>query len=487
MEYFSTRNSAHRVSPAEAIRRGLAPDGGLYMPAEFPPFPMAELPRMSVAEIAVSVLSRLFDDFSEEELSRAVHAAYDGAFPGGDIAPLHTLSRVRVMELFHGPTCAFKDVALSLLPHLLTAAARKCGVNEEICILTATSGDTGSAALSGFSDVAGTRVFVFYPENGVSPTQRKQMVTCPGKNTAVCAVKGNFDDAQSGVKAIFASCPPPRGMRWSSANSINIGRLAPQVTYYFKAYRDLLADGSIVPGERVNFVVPTGNFGDILAGYFAGQMGLPVGRLICASNANRVLYDFFRTGCYDRRREFHLTQSPSMDILVSSNLERLLYLFCGAEETAAMMKELKEKGVYTVSRAAHTAMQREFFAGWADDARTADVIREVYRTEGYLMDPHTAVGYAAYLDFLTSGVADRAVTVLLATASPFKFSSAVLQALGEDGGTGDETDMERLSRLSGAPIPPPLAALHDLPVRHTAHCRPDEMADFIRNVTEGQS
>ena len=486
MKYFSTRNPKILRTPAEAILEGLAPDGGLYMPADLSDiaFPMEKLPEMSVRDISVTVLSRLFTDFTEAELTAAVSAAYDSSFPGGDIAPLRRVGDGYVLELYHGPTCAFKDVALSLLPHLLTASRDKCGVTDEICILTATSGDTGSAALSGFADVRGTRIIVFYPEGGVSPAQEKQMTTREGSNVSVCAVRGNFDDAQTGVKAIFANPPKVEGLRLSSANSINIGRLAPQIAYYFKAYRDLLAEGRITMGAPVNFVVPTGNFGNILAGYFAKKMGLPVGRLICASNKNRVLTDFFETGCYDRRRDFHLTSSPSMDILVSSNLERLLYLFCGAEKTAAWMKSLREEGCYTLPSEALAAMRCEFSAGTADDAETAATIRRVYEAEGYLMDPHTAVGFAVRDKWLASDEANAAPTVVLSTASPYKFSRSVLTAIGETPAADEFADMHALNAATGVAIPAPLAGLAGRRVLHTDVVDVSEMPAYVARRAE---
>ncbi len=484
MEYFSTRNHNLTRSPAAAVTEGIAPDGGLYLPQSFLPFPMDALLSMSRAEISVAVLSRLFSDFTEEELSAIVHAAYDNNFPGGDIAPLAHVGDIDVMELWHGPTCAFKDVALALLPHLLTASAKKCGVTDEICILTATSGDTGSAALSGFANVPGTRIMVFFPDGGVSPAQKKQMVTNDGKNTAVCAVRGNFDDAQTGVKTIFTEGKAPRGMRFSSANSINIGRLAPQIAYYFTAYRDLLEAGRIKMGDPVNFVVPTGNFGDILAGYFAKKMGLPVGRFVCASNENRVLTDFFDTGVYDRRREFRLTSSPSMDILISSNLERLLTLAAGTEKTAAWMKELKETGIYTLDPATHAALRAEFSAAAADGEETAATIRRYFEKYGYLADPHTAVALSVYEKWMASEEGNGAPTVVLSTASPYKFSRPVLAALGEES-TGDEfADMEKLSALTNTAIPAPLAALAGKPVVHTAISDIDKMADFVKERAE---
>ena len=484
MKYFSTRNEKITRTPAEAVTEGIAPDGGLYLPEGFLPFPMDRLATMSRKEISVNVLSRLFDDFTEAELSAIVSAAYDDNFQNGDIAPLASVGEIKVMELWHGPTCAFKDVALCLLPHLLTASAKKCGVTDEICILTATSGDTGSAALSGFSNAPGTRIIVFYPDGGVSPAQKKQMVTCDGKNTTVCAVRGNFDDAQSGVKAIFTGTKPREGMRFSSANSINIGRLAPQIAYYFTAYRDLLAEGRVKMGEPVNFVVPTGNFGDILAGYFAMRMGLPVGRLICASNENRVLTDFFATGEYDRRREFRLTSSPSMDILISSNLERLLCLYAGTAQTAEWMKQLGAEGYYRLDDKTHREMRTLFSAGCCDDAETVATIRRYFDQYGYLADPHTAVALSVYEKWMASEEANGYPTVVLSTASPYKFSRSVLRALDSEPSGDEFADMHTLCARSGMPIPAPLASLAGKAVVHTDICDVNEMGTFVSQKTE---
>lgn len=479
MKFFSTRNSFLTTTPARAILEGMASDGGLYLPERIPRFPMERLSQMSAHEICVFVLSSLFDDFFEEELHAAVRAAYDRNFENGDIAPLVRLDDGYVMELWHGPTCAFKDVALTLLPHLLLAAKKKCGVSEDVCILTATSGDTGSAALFGFSDVVGTRIVVFYPDGGVSPMQRRQMVTCPGKNTMVCAIRGNFDDAQSGVKQIFSSIGATGGIRLSSANSINIGRLAPQIGYYFKAYRDLLCAGRIRLGDPIRFVVPTGNFGDILAGHLAGEMGLPIGRLICASNQNRVLTDFFETGVYDRHRDFHLTSSPSMDILVSSNLERLLCMYEGTERTAAHMHALRTQGCYTISTDAHRRMKERFFAACADDRETAEIIGRIHREQGYLLDPHTAVAFSAYEKWIAAEGRTNAPTVILSTASPYKFTGTVLRALGATPSDDGFADMQTLSRMSGVPIPRPLADLPHRAVCHTTVANVGEMSEIV--------
>jgi len=485
MVYYSTRNHKIQRTPSEAIVEGIAPDGGLYLPEHFPTFPIEKLWEMSGVDVSVEVLSLLLDDFSKEELAALVHAAYDNSFENGEIAPLKSVGDHYMMELWHGPTCAFKDVALQLLPHLLTTAAKKCGVSDEICILTATSGDTGSAALAGFSEVDGTRIIVFYPDGGVSPMQKRQMVTCSGKNTSVCAIKGNFDDAQSGVKKIFAEAKPPKGMRFSSANSISIGRLAPQIAYYFTAYRDLLKMGKIEFGECVNFVVPTGNFGDILAGYFAKKMGLPVGTLVSASNENRVLADFFANGIYDRRRDFYLTSSPSMDILISSNLERLISMVCGEEKTERYMTELRENGVYQIEKDDLDRIRTEFSAAWVNGEETAETIRTLFEMTGYLADPHTAVGVCAMKKWLAESDKDReAPTVVLSTASPYKFTRHVLTALGEQATEDEFADVKRLEAISHVPIPTSLSALEKATVHHKDVVAIDEMASYVLTKTQ---
>ena len=485
MVYYSTRNHKIFRKPSEAIVEGIAPDGGLYLPEQFPAFPMEKLLTLSGVDISVEILSLLLDDFSKDELATLVHDAYDNSFENGEVAPLKQVGDHYVMELWHGPTCAFKDVALQLLPHLLTASAKKCGVQDEICILTATSGDTGSAALAGFSDVAGTRIIVFYPDGGVSPMQKRQMVTCPGVNTSVCAIKGIFDDAQSGVKRIFAEETAPAGMRFSSANSINIGRLAPQIAYYFTSYRDLVKMGRISFGDPVNFVVPTGNFGDILAGYFAKKMGLPIGTLVSASNENRVLADFFENGIYDRRRDFYLTSSPSMDILISSNLERLISLVCGEEKTERYMKELRENGIYQITVDELNKIRAEFSAAWVNQAETAETIRTLFNETGYLADPHTAVGVCAMKKWLVEEEnIGSAPTVVLSTASPYKFTRHVLTALGEKVSEDEFADVKRLETVSGVPIPTSLASLETSTVRHKDVVAIEEMATYVMKKTQ---
>ena len=427
------------------------------------------------------ILSTLLPDIPN--MDTLVKNAYTGKFETEELTPTVPVGNFHVLELFRGPTSAFKDVALSMLPQLLTAAKTAKGKKEDIMILTATSGDTGKAALEGFHDVEGVRITVFYPYGGVSQVQRAQMVTQEGNNVAVCAVYGNFDDAQTGVKNIFAAC---RGKELpfalSSANSINIGRLAPQIMYYFRAYRDLLDAGKITLGEVVNFSVPTGNFGDILAGYFAKRLGLPVGKLICASNANNVLTDFIRTGTYDRRRPLLKTTSPSMDILVSSNLERLLYLLSGDTAlVAGLMAQLNKEGSYTVPDSLQEAIQKEFWAAYCDDDRAGEIMGRVYRDYGYLCDPHTASGWAAAEDYLAE-TGDTRAMVVLSTASPYKFPVAVLTAIGGDTSGTEFAQMERLSRLSGVPIPKNLSGLQGKEEKHTGVIEKDKMLDYVLNL-----
>ena len=478
MRYHSTRNDQNFVDSAEAVLEGLAPDGGLYMPQQIPALDWKQLLKGSSQEISCAILSALLPDIPN--MPRLVANAYTGKFETEDLTPSVSVGDSTVLELFRGPTSAFKDVALSMLPQLLTAAKREKGVAEDIMILTATSGDTGKAALVGFRDVPGVRICVFYPHGGVSQVQRAQMVTQEGGNVAVCAVRGNFDDAQTGVKQIFTAFQGKKlPFRLSSANSINIGRLAPQVMYYFRAYKDLLAAGKIKLGDKVNFSVPTGNFGDILAGYLAKKMGLPVGTLICASNANNVLTDFIRTGTYDRRRPLLKTTSPSMDILVSSNLERLLYLLSGDTKlVASLMKHLKEEGAYTVPDALKAAIQREFWAAYCDDARAAEIIGRVYREQHYLCDPHTASGFAAAEDYRNE-TGDLTPMVILSTASPYKFPAAVLSAIGGDTGGDEFEQMERLQQMTGVPIPAPLASLKGKKELHTDVIEKEAMSTYV--------
>ena len=476
MEYQSTRDKKCVASPQEAVLRGLAPDGGLYVARPDADFDWQAVLGLDTLGMAERILSSLLPGFSD--MGALVRRAYPvGRFETQELTPLVAVGGRYVLELFRGPTSAFKDVALSMLPQLMTAARAQLGVTDESLILTATSGDTGKAALAGFCDVPGTKILVFYPENGVSEVQKQQMVSQPGGNVGVCAVRGNFDDAQTGVKEIFAAgLRESGGVRLTSANSINIGRLAPQVVYYFKAYAELVRCGRISVGEKVDFVVPTGNFGNILAGYLALRMGLPVGRLVCASNKNDVLTDFLRTGTYDRRRPFYKTASPSMDILVSSNLERLLWLLTGDEaEVAGYMRALKEQGHYTVSPDLLAKLHAHFDCDACSEEQTLAAIGEVWRGEGYLMDTHTAVAWHAAARHRTD-----APVVVLSTASPYKFPAAVLSGIGGDLGGTDYDRMFRLHELTGVPIPPALARLQKLPVLHRDVIDRAEMSDYVQ-------
>ena len=472
MNYQSTRNAALTASSAEAILNGLAPDGGLYaMPAlSGLDFDWKRCLTLSTQGMATEILCALLPDFTHAEMEQLVHAAYTGKFETEDLTPTVPVGEDTVLELFRGPTSAFKDVALSMLPHLMTAAKKKGGVDDEILILTATSGDTGKAAMEGFCDVAGTKIIVFYPDGGVSAVQKAQMVTQGGDNTCVAAVRGNFDDAQTAVKQVFAKVGGEnllagKGVRLSSANSINIGRLAPQVVYYFRAYADLVRRGTVAVGERVDYVVPTGNFGDILAGWYAKEMGLPVGKLICASNANNVLTDFIRTGTYNKNRPFHTTASPSMDILVSSNLERLLYALCGSDvEVAGYMQQLREQGSYTVSDALKAKIQEVFAGGFCNDIQTREKIGHAWRDHRYLIDTHTAVAYHV-LDDYRRETGDTTPSVVVSTASPFKFCDQVLRGIGGTADAFGPALIRRLSCETQIDAPAPLTGLDARPVR----------------------
>ena len=491
MKYTSTRDSSLAVDSAQAIVEGISRDGGLFVPTEIPKLTekdLADLAGMEYADRARWVLSRFLTDWTEEELADCVQGAYgSGRFQDDNPAPLSCLDEEGcLLELWHGPTCAFKDVALQMLPRLMPLAARKCGCKEEIAILTATSGDTGKAALEGFQDVPGTRILEFYPEDGVSRMQKRQMLTQAGNNVSVIGIRGNFDDAQSGVKAIFGDRSLEEelrreGFRLSSANSINWGRLVPQVAYYVSAYCDLLAAGKLQNGELVNFCVPTGNFGNILAGYYAKQMGLPVKMFICASNRNNVLTDFIHTGRYDRNRKFYTTTSPSMDILISSNLERLLYLLTGRSdrETREKMEELKTSGTYQLTGEELAALQKEFFGACCDDEEASATIRRIFETYSYLCDPHTAVAVNAWEQYREQ-TGDRTRTVILSTASPYKFADTVLTALGEECPEDDFRRLECLERVSGLPAPEGLTELERKKVRFREVCSPEEMEDRVR-------
>ena len=478
MIYHSTRNISLVADSAQAVLEGLAPDGGLYVPAAIPAFDWQACLTGSAMEMATAILSALLPDIPD--MPALVRRAYTGKFATEELTPTVSVGDFHVLELFHGPTSAFKDVALCMLPQLLTAAKTAKGVQENILILTATSGDTGKAALEGFKDVDGIKICVFYPDGGVSQVQRAQMVTQEGENVTVCAVVGNFDDAQTGVKQIFAACRDKEMKhRLSSANSINIGRLAPQIMYYFKAYRDLLDAGKIKLGDEVNFSVPTGNFGDILAGFLAKKLGLPVGKLICASNANNVLTDFIRTGTYDRMRPLYKTTSPSMDILVSSNLERLLYLLSeDAVLVASLMKQLNETGSYTVPEALLAQIQDQFWGDFCDDQGADAVMGKVWKEHGYVCDPHTASGWQAAEDYVNQ-TGDNRPMVILSTASPYKFPEAVLKAIGEVPAGDGFDQMEQLNAVTGVAIPKNLANLRAKAERHTGVIEKGEMLEFV--------
>ena len=478
MLYCSTRGSSPAVDSAEAVLSGIAPDGGLYLPEALPAFDWQGCLQKDTVSMAASLLGALLPGIPD--MDALTKRAYLGKFQSDDLTPTVTVGDFTVLELFRGPTSAFKDVALCMLPQLLTAAKTVKGMQEDILILTATSGDTGKAALEGFRDVPGVKICVFYPDGGVSQVQRAQMVTQEGSNVTVCAVRGNFDDAQTGVKNIFAACQgKDLPYRLSSANSINIGRLAPQLTYYFAAYRDLLARGQIRMGDKVNFSVPTGNFGDILAGFLAKRLGLPVGTLLCASNANNVLTDFIETGVYDRRRPLLKTQSPSMDILVSSNLERLLALLSGDTDlVSGLMGKLRDQGFYQVPGELLEKIRASFFAGCCDDRRGQAVIGRVWREHHYLLDPHTAAGWACAEDYRAK-TGDTTPMVVLSTASPYKFPAAVLTAIGQELSGSEFDQMRQLEDVTGVPIPENLAGLADKPQRHTGVVEKDEMLPFV--------
>ena len=474
MDYVSTRNKERKVSAAYAIANGIAPDGGLFVPEALPEVSAQQLQAlcgMTYQQRAVTIMRPFLSEFTDAELERFTAAAYGSQFDDPAVAPVHRLDDTTAfLELWHGPTCAFKDMALQILPYLLTASLKKCGEQRQVCILVATSGDTGKAALQGFADVPGTKILVFYPYSGVSEIQRLQMATQAGDNVAVSAVRGNFDDAQTGVKQIFgdkafAAELSQRGWFLSSANSINWGRLLPQIVYYVSAYCDLLNAGTIEAGTRVNFCVPTGNFGNILSGFYAKRMGVPIGRLICASNENNVLTDFIKTGTYDRNRPFYQTASPSMDILISSNLERLLSLLSGSdEEVRGYMQKLSETGTYTVSDRVLRAVQAEFSCGFCTDAQGAQTIGRTFRESRYLLDTHTAVA-CTVLDAYRAETGDQTLTVVESTASPFKFCASVLDALGVTEHAPGTGVLGQLTAETGRPSPKPLASLAGKPVR----------------------
>ena len=479
MNYQSTRSPAIKAEPSQAVIRGLAPDGGLYVLPGLGSlgFDWRSALKQDYYGMAADIVSTLLYDLSREEALSLVRSAYENRFSSHDLTPLKPVGDDAVLELFHGPTSAFKDMALCLLPHLMKAASEKCGEKDELLILTATSGDTGKAAMEGFRDVPGVRIIVFYPKSGVSPVQEAQMLSQQGGNVKVCAVEGNFDDAQTGVKNIFSQLSGR--LRLSSANSINIGRLVPQVVYYFSAYASMLRLGRVALGDKVDFVVPTGNFGDILAGYIAGELGLPVGRLVCASNVNNVLTDFFRTGIYDRRRPFHRSLSPSMDILVSSNLERLLYYLSGdCRLVSSLMTQLDRNSGYQLPQELLKKAQQRFFASWCDDAATVETIASVWREHRYLMDTHTAVAWNVAQQYKSANP-DHAPVVVLSTASPYKFPGAIMEALKLEH-SGDEFElMERIEQVTGVPMPENLRGLRRRPRLHFDTVSRTGMKDYV--------
>ncbi len=486
--YSSTRNAGVRLTASQAILKGLADDGGLFVPSEIPQLGagLRELSEMTYQEVAFEVIRPFLTDYTDDELRECIAKAYDSKFDTELIAPLHYAGGAYFLELFHGATIAFKDMALSILPHLIVTAARKNNVENDIVILTATSGDTGKAALAGFAGVEGTMIIVFYPKHGVSAIQELQMRTQRGENTCVVGIRGNFDEAQAGVKRIFndgefVKLAGEYGYQFSSANSINIGRLIPQIAYYVYAYAQLLKKGAIAEGERINVVVPTGNFGNILAAYYAKNMGLPIARLICASNENKVLYDFFESGDYDRNREFKLTSSPSMDILVSSNLERLIYHISGddAEQTAKLMDALAADGRYSITPEMRGRLA-DFTGGYATEEETAAEIRSLYESDGYVVDTHTAVAASVYRRYREQS-RDNAKTVIASTASPFKFARSVMAAIGKDPGGMDDFELiDGLSAISGVPLPKAVEELKTARILHDNVCDVDMMPVAVK-------
>ena len=490
LTYQSTRGQETGVSASQAILKGIASDSGLFMPTQIPrlEIPMSQMAKKSYHETAYEVMKLFLTDFTEEELKYCIANAYDHKFDTEEIVPLVKADNAYYLELFHGNTIAFKDMALSILPYLMVTAARKNQVDSQIVILTATSGDTGKAAMAGFADVPGTRIIVFYPKDGVSRVQELQMVTQKGGNTSVVAIHGNFDDAQTGVKKMFADQQlaaelAARGFQFSSANSINIGRLVPQVVYYVYAYARLLADGEIKEGEPINVTVPTGNFGNILAAYFAKQIGVPIKTLICASNDNKVLYDFFRSGTYDRKREFILTTSPSMDILISSNLERLIYLStgCNTEETARFMEQLTFTGEYTITEEMRARMS-DFYGGFATQEEDAAAIRSLYENTGYVIDTHTGVAAAVYSRYRKEEK-DETKTVIASTASPYKFSKSVMEAIkGALPDLDEFKAIDLLHQTSGTAIPQAVEEIRSAAIRHKLECDIDQMKDTVLKI-----
>ena len=488
--YKSTRNSDEKLTASQAILKGLSDNGGLYVPESIPKLDvdLVKLSTMNYQEVAFEVMSRMLTDFTPEELKYCIDNAYDDKFDTKDIAPLVDKAGAYYLELFHGKTIAFKDMALSILPYLLVTSAKKNNVTNEIVILTATSGDTGKAALAGFADVKGTKIIVFYPKNGVSPIQEKQMVTQKGDNTKVIGIIGNFDDAQTGVKNMFnnrelAEQMNQKGYQFSSANSINIGRLVPQMVYYVYAYTRLVASGKINAGDKINVVVPTGNFGNILAAYYAKEMGLPIAKFICASNENKVLYDFFETGVYNKNREFILTTSPSMDILISSNLERLIYRIAGDDsgKDVELMNALNLNGEYKITDDMKARLS-EFYGNYASEEETAATIKRVYESEGYIMDTHTAVAASVYEKY-KAATNDDTPTVIASTASPYKFTRSVMEAINPEYASQSDFDLvDELNKLSAVKIPQAIEEIRTAPVLHDTVCDKADMEKEVRKV-----
>ncbi|MCI6422507.1 MAG: threonine synthase [Blautia sp.] len=488
--YRSTRGTGACVTASQAILKGLSDDGGLFVPTQIPTLdiPVEKLASMTYQEIAYEVMSRFLTDFTEEELKDCIDKAYDSKFDTEEIAPLAKADGAYYLELFHGATIAFKDMALSILPHLLTTSAKKNHVENEIVILTATSGDTGKAAMAGFADVPGTKIIVFYPKNGVSPIQEKQMVTQKGKNTYVVGITGNFDDAQTGVKKMFndkemAAELAKSGYQFSSANSINIGRLVPQIVYYVYAYAMLYKNGEIKEGEKINVTVPTGNFGNILAAFYAKNMGLPIEKLICASNENKVLYDFFTTGSYDRNRAFILTTSPSMDILISSNLERLIYRIAGddAQKNRALMENLSKCGKYEITDSMKEQL-KDFYGNYATEEETARVIKNLYQDTGYVIDTHTAVAACVYEKY-KADTKDETKTVIASTASPFKFTRSVMNAIDQRyDAMGDFELVDELSKIANVKVPKAIEEIRTAPVLHDIVVDAEDMPTIVKKL-----
>ena len=489
INYSSTRGGENNVTASMAILKGLAADGGLFMPDHIPALDcsLEELSHKTYQEVAYAVMKQFLTDFTEEELKTCIERAYDSKFDTEEIAPLVKADGAYYLELFHGSTIAFKDMALSILPHLMIVSAKKNHAENTIVILTATSGDTGKAAMAGFADVEGTRIIVFYPKDGVSRVQELQMLTQKGANTSVVGISGNFDDAQSGVKKIFgdkefAKELAGRGYQLSSANSINIGRLVPQVVYYVYAYAKLLENGEIENGEKINVTVPTGNFGNILAAYFAKQMGVPIDKLICASNDNKVLYDFFKTGVYDKNRPFILTSSPSMDILISSNLERLIYRLTGedAQKCAELMQSLSEGGEYTITDEMKKGLA-DFYGNYCSEEETKETIHNVYKNSDYVIDPHTAVAACVYKKYLKD-TDDHTVTVIASTASPYKFTRSVMDAVADKEDKDDFALADQLSAISGVKVPKAVEEIRTAPVLHDIVVDAPDMPDTVKKV-----